>query len=62
MNWSEWMDFDDGPGYFGPAVYQVRLVVQGRPVPIPRLLGIDEEGGLVFGCTANMVQRYWQSL
>jgi hypothetical protein len=29
--------------------------------PSPRLLGTDQDGLLVIGCTGNMARRYWQS-
>jgi hypothetical protein len=61
MNWSEWTSFDAVPAHDGPAAYQFRLVIDERPVPIPRLLGIDQDGILVVGCTGSMAQRHWQS-
>lgn len=61
MEWSEWTTFDASPGHHGPAVYQFRLAADGPPVPIPRLLGNDQDGLLVIGCTGNMEKRYWQS-
>lgn len=60
MLWSMWLSLDTLPDYNGAAVYQLRLVVEGKPVPIPRLLGTDSEGILVIGCTGNMTRRYWQ--
>src|SRR5258705_10165341 len=61
MEWSQWTSFEATPGYDGPAVYQFRLVVEGHPVPIPRLLGTDQDGILVIGRTGSMSRRHWQS-
>ncbi len=61
MEWTQWMSFIAKPCYAGPAVYQFRFVVNGHPVPIPRLLGADQDGLLVIGCTGNMDQRSQQS-
>src|SRR5579871_3300318 len=61
MNWTDWMSFSIVPSHYGPAVYEFRLVASGRPIPIPRFLGTDEGGTLVYGCTGKFEQRYWQS-
>jgi hypothetical protein len=61
MKWSKWLSFDIVPDYNAAAVYQIRLVVNGRAVPIPRMLGTDKEGLLVIGYTKNLTDRYWQS-
>jgi hypothetical protein len=59
--WSEWFGFDVPPGYCGPAVYQLRLVINGKPIRVPRLLASDKEGILVIGCTGNMDRRFRQA-
>jgi hypothetical protein len=61
MNWTDWLSFGVVPCHYGPAVYEFRLVVLGRPVAISRFLGVDEGGTLVYGCTGKFDQRYWQS-
>lgn len=62
MNWTDWLAFETRPNHFGAAVYRLRLVVGNKPVPIPRLLGVDHDGLLVVGQTSNMNQRHIQSL
>jgi len=41
----------------GPGVYRIRLVRDGKPVPIRRFNGTDYEGILVIGCSSNIERR-----
>jgi hypothetical protein len=61
LHWSEWVEMDALPDHDGPAVYEFRAVVGGKPISIPRFLRSDEGGTLVYGSTGNMDRRYWQS-
>jgi hypothetical protein len=38
--WSKWISIDENPGYGGPAVYRVRMVLEKRPICIWRIGGM----------------------
>lgn len=61
LQFSGWLGFDIDPEHAGPAVYQFRLVEADAPVRLGRMLGVDQDGILVIGCTTNMLNRCYQS-
>ena len=61
MNWTNWMSDSLAPRHRGPAVYEFRLVVAEHPVPIPRFLGTDVGGTLVYGSTKKLDARHRQA-
>jgi hypothetical protein len=60
-HFSNWFTIDTAPDHCGPALYEFRLVENGRAVPLGRMLGVDAEGILVIGCTGDMESRCYQS-
>ncbi len=52
-----WRSITEPTGYSGAAVYAVRLVEQGRVIPIPRFLATDPEGILTIGKASNLEHR-----
>lgn len=58
---TDWLHFDTAPDHNGAAVYEVRIVVDGVPVRLGRILGTDPDGILVKGCTSRMTKRWRES-
>lgn len=59
LRWSDWTypcDMDDIPDV--PGQYQVRFTKQGKPVPIKRKDGFDEEGLLYWGEGCTLSNRF----
>lgn len=61
LRFSDWLKFKDCPNHAGPAVYEFRLVMNGKPVRIGRMLTEDINGTLVIGSTGGMDSRWCQS-
>jgi len=57
MTWSQWQSIRIPTECSSAAVYQVRGVVEGRAVEIPRFLAVEPHGILVIGCTNDMSRR-----
>lgn len=57
MEWSEWFPLSTPSTHYEPAVYQIRLLANGVPFIINRLLGADPEAILTIGKTKNMEGR-----
>jgi hypothetical protein len=60
LDWSDWTALEQfeemgNVPYQQAGVYQIRVVAQGQPVPIPRWLGEDENGLLYIGCTKTSI-------
>jgi hypothetical protein len=57
MDWSPWLPLSTPSDRWEPAVYQFRLMNDGVPFVINRLLGSDEDAILTIGKTKNMEAR-----
>jgi hypothetical protein len=60
MSWYDWRPLRDQPDYGGPAVYELRIATDDRPIAIPRFLGTDVRGVLSIGETGGMAFRHRQ--
>lgn len=58
MKWTEWISISTPPSNRQPATYQLRLLIDGKPHPIPRFLDIDRLCLLAIGETGDMGDRF----
>lgn len=56
--WTDWTDLKQKPDHGGAAAYQMRLLVDGNPFTVPRLLGMDEDALLMVGETGAFRKRF----
>jgi hypothetical protein len=57
MSWTDWTNLYEPLQHWEPAAYRVRLLKDGKPFPMNRVLGLDEKGLLSIGKTKNMEGR-----
>src|SRR5437763_1299661 len=57
LEWTNWRSLHETPKHYSAAVYQMRLVIEGNPFPIPRMLSVDAACLLMMGKTGHMSSR-----
>ena len=57
MSWTEWTDMYESFQHWEPAAYRVRLLKDGKSIPMNRVLGPDIQGLLSIGKTKNIESR-----
>jgi hypothetical protein len=55
--WTKWRGVNQIAEHAGPAVYNIRMALGKKPIPIQRFLGSDRQGILAIGKTINMEKR-----
>src|SRR5262249_44616974 len=60
MLWTSWRVIRNHDGFDGHAVYGTRITCAGQPIPLGRLLGIDQKGLLSYGRATNLTRRLRQ--
>lgn len=58
MAWTNWTPISERPQDQNPAVYQLRLLIDAVPRPIPRFLGVDGDSILAIGESVCMGGRF----